>query len=155
MGGRPQRMPLITLIAKHFSRKTTAASSSAQSSASVMPVVPNVQHLKRFYKHATVVLHPDNESLPKLLPTEDVNFENLSMSHGPYWAVALDGRVIKTMYKDTMPIPSRALAVAIAEEWESQKEKIDLKTLHLNHMLARAIRATHDPSLAVHMQHEI
>ena len=148
-------MLLITQITKHFSRKTMGASSSAQSSASVMPVVPNVQHLKRFYKHASVVLHPDNDSLPKLLPAEEVNFDNLSMSHGPYWAVALDGRVIKTMYKDPMPIPSRALAVAIAEEWESQREKIDLKTLHLNHMLARAIRASHDPSLAVHMQSEI
>lgn len=55
------------------------------------------------------------------------------------------------MYKDPMPIPSRALAVAIAEEWESQDAKIDLKTLHLNQFLTRAIRASHDPSLATHM----
>ena len=93
--------------------------------------------------------------MPKLKPTEDVTLDNLSMSHGPYWAVALDNRVIKTMYKDPMPIPSRALAVALAEEWESQEEKIDLKTLHLNQMLARAIRANHDPSLAAHMQSDI
>jgi len=77
------------------------------------------------------------------------------MCHGPYWAVALDNRIIKTMYKDPMPIPSRALAVALAEEWDSQHEKIDLKTLHLNQMLARAIRASHDPSLAAHMQSDI
>ena len=81
--------------------------------------------------------------------------ENLSMSHGPYWAVALDGRVIKTMYKDPLPIPSRALAVALAEEWESQQEKIDLKSLTLNHVMARSIRATHDPYLQAHMQGEI
>jgi chaperone required for assembly of F1-ATPase len=59
------------------------------------------------------------------------------------------------MYKDPMPIPSRALAVAIAEEWESQHEKIDLKTLHLNQFMTRAIRASCDPSLAAHMQSEV
>ena len=85
-----------------------------------MPSIPNVQHLKRFYKHATVVPHPDSDTMLKLNASEDVSFENLSMSHGPYWAVALDGRIIKTMYKDPMPIPSRALAVALAEEWDSQ-----------------------------------
>jgi len=81
--------------------------------------------------------------------------ENMSLSHDQYWAVALDGRVIKTMYKDVLPIPSRALAVALAEEWDSQKEKIDLKTLHLNQMLARAIRASHDPNLALHMSNDV
>lgn len=99
--------------------------------------------------------HPDNDTLPRLKADEDVTFDNLSMSHGQYWAVALDGRVIKTIYKDAMAIPSRALAVALAEEWESQQEKIDLKSLHLNQMFARAIRATHDPSLAIHMQTEV
>lgn len=64
--------------------------------------------------------HPDNDTLPRLKSDEDVTFDNLSMSHGQYWAVALDGRVIKTIYKDAMAIPSRALAVALAEEWESQ-----------------------------------
>ena len=140
-----------------FGRRSAIENTASQASAnaSVMPQIPNVQHLKRFYRHASVVLHPDNDSLPKLKPSEEVNFDNLSLAHGPYWAVALDGRVIKTMYKDPMPIPSRALAVAIAEEWESQKDKIDLKTLHLNQMLARAIRSTHDPTLATHMQTEV
>ena len=94
-----------------------------------------------------MVPHPDSDSLPKLAPTDDSTFENLSMSDGKYWAVALDNRIVKTMFKDLMPIPSRALAVALAEEWDSQKEKIDLKTLHLNHMYARAIRAMHNPEL--------
>jgi chaperone required for assembly of F1-ATPase len=35
------------------------------------------------------------------------------------------------MYKDNLFIPSKALAVAIAEEWESQHENINLKSLHL------------------------
>ena len=120
-----------------------------------MPNIPNVQHLKRFYREASVIPHPDSDILMNLDASSDVTFENCSMSHDGYWAVALDKRVIKTMYKDVMPIPSRALAVALAEEWGAQQEKIDLKTLHLNQFLARAIRARHDPSLAVHMQTEI
>ena len=118
-----------------------------------MPSIPNVQHLKRFYRHATVVPHPDTSlHPPRLAIDQEVNLTNLSRSHDNYWAVALDGRIIKTMYKDPLPIPSRALAVALAEEWESQREKIDIKTLHLNHMMARAIRAKHDPTLTLHMQ---
>lgn len=142
-----QRLSLVASSRREFS--------SAQSSASALPQIPNVQHLKRFYRHATVVPHPESDSFKKLELSKDVTFDNLSLSHGPYWAVALDGRIIKTMYKDPMPIPSRALAVAIAEEWESQHEKIDLRTLHLNQMLARAIRAKHDESLATHMQSEV
>ena len=56
--------------------------------------------------------------------------------------MTLDGRVTKTVYKDNLLIPSRALAVAIAEEWEMQGERIDLKDLKLNHMLAKAVRAS-------------
>ena len=98
-----------------------------------MPNIPNVQHLKRFYRHATVIPYPDLTVCPPILSAdESVDFTNLSQSHDQYWAVALDGRVVKTLYKDPLPIPSRALAVALAEEWESQKEKIDIKTLHLN-----------------------
>ena len=84
-----------------------------------MPSIPNVQHLKRFYRHASVVPHPDSDSLGKIDLNDDVTMQNLSKSHDTYWAVALDDRVIKTIYKDAMPIPSRALAVAMAEEWES------------------------------------
>lgn len=38
---------------------------------------------------------------------------------GKFWAVQLDSRVIKTLYKDDMMIPSYALALAIADEWEA------------------------------------
>ena len=56
----------------------------------------------------------------------------MSLSHGKYWGVALDGRVIKTIYKDRLALPSRALAVGLAEEWEAQEERFDIKNLHLN-----------------------
>ena len=48
-----------------------------------------------------------------------------------YWGVTLDGKVTKTMFKDNLLIPSKALAVALAEEWDSQKETINLKSLHI------------------------
>lgn len=52
-------------------------------------------------------------------------------------------------------LPSRALAVAIAEEWDSQKEKIDVQTLKLSQMMAKAVRTSLDPSLKAHMQKEL
>jgi hypothetical protein len=35
------------------------------------------------------------------------------------------------MYKDNLLIPTKAMAVALAEEWDSQHEHINLKTLYL------------------------
>lgn len=72
---------------------------------------------------------------------EKVTLNNLSMSHDIYWAVTLDGRVTKTFYKDDLLIPSRSLAVALASEWEAQGDTIDIKSLHLNQMVAKAWRA--------------
>jgi len=69
--------------------------------------------------------------------------------------VTLDGRVTKTLYKDNLLIPSRALAVAIAEEWEMQGERIDLKDLKLNYMLAKAVRTCNDESLIKYMRSTI
>ena len=75
--------------------------------------------LKRFYKKVDVIEHPDTPLLEKIHATEKVSLDNLSKSHDKYWAITLDGRVIKTFFKDQLAIPSRALAVALAEEWES------------------------------------
>ena len=66
--------------------------------------------------------------------------------------MTLDGRVTKTVYKDDLLIPSRALAVALAEEWDMQGDKIDLKDLKLNHMLAKAVRASNDEVLMKYMK---
>ena len=56
---------------------------------------------------------------PKIASGEAVSFNNLSLSD-KYWAVTLDGKVTKTMYKDNLLIPSKAMAIALAEEWEGQ-----------------------------------
>ena len=89
-------------------------------------------HVKRFYKQVDVVEHPLSAELPKLAPDEKVSFTNIQKAHHTYYAVTLDGRVTKTLFQDVLAIPSRALAVAIAEEWDSQGETVDMKTLKLN-----------------------
>ena len=111
----------------------------------------NITHVKRFYKKVEVVEHPLSDKQPKLSSTDKVDFTNCHLSD-KYWAVALDGRVTKTLYKDDFLIPSRALAVSIAEEWDMQEERVDLKTLKLNQMLAKAVRTIHDPTLITFMR---
>jgi chaperone required for assembly of F1-ATPase len=92
--------------------------------------MPQGYKIKRFYKKVDIVEHPLQGEAPKVAAGEQINFTNLSRSD-KYWAVTLDGKVTKTMYKDNLFIPSKTLAVAIAEEWESQHENINLKSLHL------------------------
>lgn len=59
------------------------------------------------------------------------------------------------MYKDELFIPSRALAVALAQEWDSQHEVIDLRQFHLNYVVAKCVHLTHDLSLVANMQAEL
>lgn len=65
------------------------------------------QQLKKFYKKASV----KGKKAP--------------------FAIALDGRVMKTPLKATLEIPSRALARAIAKEWNTQEEFVDLSQMYL------------------------
>lgn len=94
------------------------------------PQMPSGYKIKRFYKKVDVVEHPLNGEAPKLPAGEAVTINNLSLSD-KYWAVTLDGKVTKTMYKDNLLIPCKAMAIALAEEWEGQQENINLKTLTL------------------------
>ena len=72
-----------------------------------------------------------------------------------FYAVTLDDRVIKTMYKDPLYIPTKALAMGIAEEWESQLDTIDMRTMHLNNMMSKAVKCRLDDTLDVYMKKEI
>ena len=72
-----------------------------------------------------------------------------------FWAVTLDGRVIKTMYKDKLLLPTKALAEALAEEWASQPATLDIRKLYYNNMMAKAMRAKQDPALVINMQDEV
>jgi len=107
--------------------------------------MPQGYKIKRFYKRVEVIEHPLSEDYPKL--TEKLGFKNLSQANDKYWAVALDGKITKTMYKDPLLIPTKAMAVALAEEWDMQNEGIELKSLHLNNFLAKCIRAANDEAL--------
>lgn len=53
--------------------------------------------------------------------------------------VALDGRVVKTPMKAPLRLPNRALAEAVAAEWEAQGEAIIPTTMHLTRMANTAI----------------
>ena len=88
--------------------------------------------MRKFYKTVEIVEHPKSCELGDecFLPSEvaegnryvrnEVDFTNLStaLEDHCYYSIKLDGRVIKTMYKDELYIPSRALAAAMALEWD-------------------------------------
>ena len=71
--------------------------------------------MKRFYKEAGVVEIEDG------------------------WAVALDGRQIKTSGGAQQVVPTRRLAELLAAEWNAQGEKIDAATLPLRDLTDYAI----------------
>jgi len=81
---------------------------------------------KRFYQSATVAESGD----------------------GGY-AVQLDGRQIKTPAGKPMVVPTRALALAIAEEWNAQGESISLASLPLTKLANTAIDAVTEKKLDV------
>jgi len=78
------------------------------------------ERIKRFYKKVTVVEHPKQLDFPDRIISldEKVGLHNLSSSN-QFYSVQLDGRSVKTLYKDDLLIPSLPLAMAVAEEWES------------------------------------
>jgi chaperone required for assembly of F1-ATPase len=68
---------------------------------------------------------------------ETVTVENLADDTG--FAVALDGRQIKTPAKAVMASPTLNLAEAIATEWRSQGDNINPKAMPLNQLLNTSI----------------
>ena len=55
------------------------------------------------------------------------------------WAVALDGRPLRTPAKALLLLPSAALAGMVAEEWQAQSENIDPATMPATRMANSAI----------------
>lgn len=76
------------------------------------------QTLKRFYKSASA-------------------FE---IENG--WSVQLDARPLKTPAKAALALPTQALAEAIAEEWETQGEAVDVPSMHLTRLANVAVDRT-------------
>lgn len=48
---------------------------------------------------------------------------------GDVWSVRLDGRQVKTPAKAALVVPTRAMAEAIADEWQAQEGEIDPRTM--------------------------
>ena len=99
----------------------TFTSFSSYSNQQQFPQVPGITKLRRFYKEVDVVPHPEGADRAPLGKDEPIGLHNLSKVRDgeETWAILLDGRPIKTMYKDSLKLPSRAIAVALAEEWEN------------------------------------
>lgn len=55
------------------------------------------------------------------------------------WQVVLDGRGVKTVKGAPQIVPTKALAKALAAEWDAQGEKIDPKSLPLRDMVDYAL----------------
>ena len=77
---------------------------------------------KRFYKAATV-------AQPEAIDAQSAGGVR----------VLLDGKVIRTPAKAVLAVPTRALAEAIAAEWEAQREHIDPATMPLTRLVNSAI----------------
>ncbi|MEO1474285.1 MAG: ATP12 family protein [Pseudomonadota bacterium] len=58
------------------------------------------------------------------------------------WAVALDGRTVKTPARADLALEERALADALAAEWNAQGETVDVAGMHLTRLVNVAIDRT-------------
>jgi len=54
-----------------------------------------------------------------------------SLFQKKYYRILLDNRICKSMHLDELKIPTKKLALALAEEWESQKDIVNLYKMHL------------------------
>jgi chaperone required for assembly of F1-ATPase len=59
--------------------------------------------------------------------------------------VTLDGSVQKTLKKDDLLSPSKALADAIASEWDQQSDTLVVKNLLLNKLMTSNMQLLSDP----------
>ena len=58
---------------------------------------------------------------------------------GGAWRVLLDGRTLKTQARNTVALPNKALAEAVAQEWREQDEEIDPPGMFLTRLTFAAI----------------
>ena len=55
------------------------------------------------------------------------------------YAIFLDDRPIKTPKRETLVVPTEALALALAEEWDSQGKTVSIESMRLNKLANTAI----------------
>uniref|UniRef100_A0A8C5PX64 ATP synthase mitochondrial F1 complex assembly factor 2 n=1 Tax=Leptobrachium leishanense TaxID=445787 RepID=A0A8C5PX64_9ANUR len=67
-------------------------------------------------------------------------YENVSISHGEAgFEINLDRRKLKTPLGKVFSVPSEALALAVATEWDSQQDKLKFYTMHLTTLCNTAL----------------
>lgn len=54
------------------------------------------------------------------------------------WEICLDQRKLRTPAKAILRLPSKALALAIAQEWDAQREEIRMGKMHLHGLAVTA-----------------
>ena len=70
-------------------------------------------------------------------------YKSVSVSEGEGgWQLELDGRTPKTPMKKSLIVPTKALADSLAEEWDVQKDLIDLPSMTLTRLANVAIDRT-------------
>ena len=69
--------------------------------------------------------------------------------HGEGFAVLLDGRVAKTPARRPLLVARRAVAKALADEWEGQQNEIDPATMPLTRIVNAAIDGVADHAEAI------
>ena len=65
--------------------------------------------------------------------------EATAQSLGGGWGVQLDGRPLRTPARAVLELPVRALAEAVAQEWQSSEESVDPRAMPLTGMTNAAI----------------
>jgi chaperone required for assembly of F1-ATPase len=91
----------------------------------------NTKLKKKFYKEVSIAEIVNTEF--KNENRKETNFkflQNLSDFGQNYYHVLLDNRKCKTLYLDELKLPTKKLALGIAEEFERQKEDINFYSMH-------------------------
>lgn len=65
--------------------------------------------------------------------------EATALADGDVWRIALDGKVVKTPARNPLSLPTRALAEAIAAEWNAQEAKVKPDSMPLMQLASTAI----------------
>lgn len=65
--------------------------------------------------------------------------EATALADGDVWRIALDGKVVKTPARNPLSLPTKALAEAIAAEWNAQETKVKPDTMPLMQLASTAI----------------
>ena len=89
---------------------------------------------KKFYKIADI-LEVNNTKTSNTILNSSSNVENklksLSQLRENYYHIVLDGRKCLSAYQDEFMIPSKRLAMAIAAEYQQQKDFVEFNYMPL------------------------